>query len=65
MNGFVTWSVLGPLHARLFISICLYVRKKINNDPLMTLYVEHANIISQNNPIPNPNLNPNHEKAIP
>jgi len=57
--------VLGPLPARTFISICLYIRKKNNNDPLMTLYVERVNILSHNNHIPNPNPNPNHEKAIP
>ena len=59
--------MLGHLPARTFISICLYIRKIINNDPEMTLYVEHVNILNHNNPIPNPNPNPNpnHEKTIP
>ena len=40
------------------------IDKKLNNDSSMILHVEHVNVISYNNlmPNPNPNPNPNNEK---
>jgi len=40
----------------------LCARKKLNNDPLIALHVDHTNILSRNNPMPNPNTN--HAKTI-